>query len=118
MSVIDILFSFKGRIRRLHFWLYVLGVWAISTGSVFALFALRPDMWMSQGTIIFSLLQVTLFWSHLAVLTKRWHDRGKSGWWSLIMIIPIIGFFYTLIECGLMDGEPSSNQYGSSPKNI
>lgn len=79
MSVVDFLFSFEGRVRRLHFWLYVIGASVVSTGSFFALFGLRPDVGFDQGGLIFSLLQLALFWSHLAVLTKRWHDRDKTG---------------------------------------
>ncbi len=27
----------------------------------------------------------------ILVYIKRWHDRDKSGWWMLIVLIPIVG---------------------------
>ena len=46
---------------------------------------------------------------------KRWHDRDKSGWWSLIAFIPLIGFLWVLIECGFLAGTSGSNRFGEDP---
>ena len=48
----------------------------------------------------------------LAVWAKRWHDRGKSGWWNLIALIPIIGPIWALVESGFLKGDCGSNRYG------
>ncbi len=47
-----------------------------------------------------------------AICTKRWHDRGKSGWWSLLALVPVIGGLWALIELGFLGGEPGVNAYG------
>ncbi|TGR16409.1 DUF805 domain-containing protein, partial [Mesorhizobium sp. M8A.F.Ca.ET.197.01.1.1] len=46
---------------------------------------------------------------------KRWHDRNKSGWWTLIGLIPIIGGIWLLIELGILEGTRGANQYGPDP---
>jgi Protein of unknown function (DUF805) len=46
---------------------------------------------------------------------KRWHDRGKSGWMVLINLIPLIGWVWTLVELGLLEGTLGPNQYGEDP---
>ena len=51
----------------------------------------------------------------IALYAKRWHDRGKSGWWTLIGLIPIIGGLWILIELGFLKGTYGSNQYGPDP---
>ena len=48
-----------------------------------------------------------------ALATKRWHDRGKSGWWSLIAFVPIIGALWMLIELGFLGGDDGINDYGA-----
>ena len=56
--------------------------------------------------IIISLL---FLYPALAVYTKRWHDRGKSGWWTLILLVPLIGFIWFLVECGFLRGTEGPN---------
>lgn len=52
----------------------------------------------------------------LALGARRLHDIGKSGWWMLIAIIPLVGGIY-LIYLLTRDGQVESNLYGSNPKN-
>ena len=59
-----------------------------------------------------------LFWMSLALQVKRWHDRDKSGTWVFINLIPFIGWIWSLIECGFLDGTPGPNRFGPSPKGI
>ncbi|TJX50878.1 MAG: DUF805 domain-containing protein, partial [Mesorhizobium sp.] len=51
----------------------------------------------------------------IALYAKRWHDRNKSGWWTLIGLIPIIGGIWLLVELGILEGTRGANQYGSDP---
>ncbi len=138
MSLIQFLFGFQGRVRRLHLWLYLIAV-AVIQGGVFWQFGhilsvpAHHDMMMSSdmnmrmdhlgGIYVIThnpfagLIGLVIAWTHLAVFVKRWHDRDKSGWWVLINLIPIIGWFWTLIECGFLDGTVGPNKYGPDPKN-
>lgn len=49
-------------------------------------------------------------------MTVRWlHDTERSGWFMLILLIPIVGpimFFITM----LLDSQPGVNEYGPNPK--
>jgi len=52
-----------------------------------------------------------------AVAVRRLHDVGKSGWFSLIILIPIVGIiwlFILLCKKGI-DGE---NKYGFNPEEM
>ena len=51
-------------------------------------------------------------WITITISIKRFHDRGKSGWWILIMFIPLIGPLWWLIELGFFRGDPGPNAYG------
>ena len=117
MSFTQFLFSFEGRISRSAYWLKfslpVLGIYILMS---FIVSTLAPAM-DAYGTplekpgaaymvvvAIFALFALALLWPSLAVAAKRWHDRDKSGWWTLISFIPIIGGFWMLIECGFLKG--------------
>ena len=137
MSIIQFLFGFHGRVRRLHLWLYLIVV-ALIQGGLWWQFGHiigiphHHDLTMNSDVSMMSdhmgrfhvithnpfvgLFGLVLTWTHLAVFVKRWHDRDKSGWWVLINLIPVIGWFWTLIECGFLDGTVGPNKYGPDPK--
>jgi len=50
-----------------------------------------------------------------AVSIRRLHDTGRSAWWVLIGIIPLIGSL-VLIVFMFLDSEPGNNRYGANPK--
>jgi uncharacterized membrane protein YhaH (DUF805 family) len=104
--------SYEGRINRQPFWIgtIILAVihW-IFAGIGFGLFG------ETVGNVLSSIVAVVLLYPSLAVATKRWHDRDKSGWWSLILLIPLAGVIWYVIECGILTGTPGSNRFGPDP---
>ena len=50
----------------------------------------------------------------LAVTSRRLHDIGKSGWWLLLWLIPVIGRM-VLIVWAIKQGEEGPNKYGPDP---
>jgi uncharacterized membrane protein YhaH (DUF805 family) len=126
---LDLFTSFKGRINRQPFWLGLLVLMIVSTILQFILFGIFGASMMGSGSqdpaVIMQemsammaplgiLLLLTL-WPSLAIYTKRWHDRDKSGWWSLIMFIPLIGAIWMLIELGFLRGTDGPNRFGADP---
>ena len=61
------------------------------------------------------IIMMALLWSSLAVQTKRWHDRNKSGWWNLIGFVPIVGPIWAFIELGFLQGTYGANRYDLRP---
>ena len=53
----------------------------------------------------------------LAVSVRRLHDTGRSGWWLLIGLVPVVGWILTLIWY-ISDGKAEENKYGPNPKQI
>lgn len=123
-------FSFKGRIGRLEWWAIELLAFA---GYLFFSFlaisfvigdissiteANITDEQQIYGAIIGIPINILYFWIATAAAVKRYHDRGKSGWWNLIAYIPLypypfpIGFFIYAFECGFMPGRDDNNPYG------
>lgn len=135
-SGIDFLFSAKGRIRRLHFWIYhvvmTVVAWFVLISLTMAYFAPMVErieagesaervvqtMDFSDANLfafLIALLWAGFTWSTYAVTARRWHDRDKSGWWSLIAFVPFIGPMWIFIECGFLPGTRGANRFGDAP---
>lgn len=105
------LLSFDGRVSRGDYWLrFILPFCAISM-ALGILTMILGDLF----AIIQSLFFLSGLWPALAIGVKRWHDRGKSGWWMLVVLVPIIGSIYAFIECGCLRGVPEANRFGPDP---
>ena len=82
MSILSLLFSFKGRINRKLYWLALLGVLLL----IWALFSL--------GLRELTLIPVI---SMIALSAKRCRDIGWSPWLSLIALIPVVDIVFLVI---------------------
>ncbi len=119
-----LLFSFQGRVNRARFWLVVLAISvleavvfgaalggaAVSGDPEAAMKAVGPGMGLVLLVVV-----VVFAWVALANAVKRYHDRNKSGWWVLIVFVPVIGGLWYLIECGFLPGTAGPNAYGPDP---
>ena len=99
---------FSGRARRSEFWwFYLASVIASVVASILD---------QALGTAVLSILVgLALVVPTLAVGARRLHDTGKSGWWQLIGLVPLVGFI-VLIVFFAQEGQPGPNQHGPSPK--
>ena len=115
-----LLFKFDGRINRAKFWAGSILIWGIYTLWVIAVVA-AINVSSTAGVVIGFLgimIWVLAIWSGLAISIKRWHDRGKSGWWIFIAFIPLIGGLWALIETGFLEGDLGPNEYGPNPLDV
>ena len=61
-----------------------------------------------------AILSLALFLPGFSVTVRRLHDTGRSGWWSLILLVPVIGFFVFLYWM-IRPSDPTENAYGPNP---
>ncbi len=99
---------FEGRATRSEYWYFVL----INTVITFILIVIGNSMGNNLLDTVYSL---AVFIPTIAVTARRLHDIGKSGWWQLILFIPILGFIILLIFL-IKDSMPFENKYGPNPK--
>ena len=120
----DLLFGFSGRIGRAQWWLVQLvAIPVIILAGVGMMVAFAPadtfdgseKTWGSSIILIIGAMVVLLVWINFATTVKRFHDRGKSGYWCLIVLVPYIGALWQLVECGFLGGSPGTNNYGPPP---
>lgn len=108
ISVVKKYAVFSGRARRKEFWMYVLFyvIIAVVLCVVDAIIGIP---------LLYTIFALAMLIPSLAVGARRLHDTGKSGWWQLIGLVPLIGAL-VLIIFWVMDSNPGDNQYGPSPK--
>ena len=70
---------------------------------------------MTGVPIVTLIVALAGIWVALAVGAKRCHDRDRSGWFQLIMLIPIVGGLWLLIELGFLRGTIGENRFGPDP---
>jgi uncharacterized membrane protein YhaH (DUF805 family) len=103
-------FDFSGRARRSEYWFFAL--------FSFLVYLVAYVIGLAIGTqILYYLVALGFLLPGLGVAVRRLHDTGKSGWWILIGIIPLIGAIVLLVFT-VTDSDPGDNQYGPSPKAL
>ncbi len=124
--------NFQGRTRRRDYWLFYLANVLITLIPTILMSVSMVMMTVSAATddefpisaifvVIFSLLigaySIAILVPSIAILVRRLHDSGKSGWYALFSLIPYAGGLICLVFC-CMDSQVGPNQYGPNPKGI
>jgi uncharacterized membrane protein YhaH (DUF805 family) len=94
--------DFKGRASRSEYW------W-------FFLFCLIVEIIGHAINLnLYLIVALAVLLPSLTVLVRRLHDINRTGWWALILLIPVIGWIVILIFA-LMESTPGPNNYGLPP---
>jgi uncharacterized membrane protein YhaH (DUF805 family) len=111
--------NFSGRASRSAYWWWAL--FALIIGAV----ARGLDTWLGLGGLATSLgtfgpisavAGLALILPNWAAFTRRLHDTDRSGWWWLLMLLPLIGWI-VLIYFLASAGTPGPNRYGPPPRD-
>ena len=113
--------DFNGRARRKEYWMWTLYVTlifilAMIMDNVLGLNFELLGQDLGYGWL-YMLAGIINFIPGLSIVVRRLHDVGKSGWFYLIILIPIIGFIWMLILL-CSDGVKEENKWGTNPKLI
>lgn len=121
---VELFFSSTGRVARTPF--LIAAAVLIAIAMVYEA-SMGPTMHLLTGWFVYP----GLLFSGACVLSKRLHDRGRSGWLAAILILALIiawpfpvGFLdfafslvivWAAVELGVMAGEQGANRYGPNP---
>ena len=136
LNVLWLLFSFKGRITREVYWLANI---LLATVSVIIMRVyLHGSFVLNQSTpnqisdpqmlesifsqilqnrpnflVVAPILIIIMGWSSLAIVAKRAHDQNLTGWFALLIFVPIQFFpILVMIFFGIFKGDSNPNKYG------
>lgn len=97
--------EYEGRINRAKWWLGVAVLFVVS---------LVTAVLFGQG-LIGMIIALALIYPSLCLHIKRCHDRNQTGWWCLIMLIPVVNLIWAVINLGILEGTRGENRFGPDP---
>ncbi|MGN6542733.1 MAG: DUF805 domain-containing protein [Ginsengibacter sp.] len=117
--------TFSGRARRSEYWYFVLFnvIFTVAAMMLDKAFGTNFSFETAAGPVdlpygyVYVVYALFILLPSLAVFVRRLHDVGKSGWFVLISLIPIVGSIWILILM-CTDSISGKNQYGLNPKGI
>lgn len=98
-----------GRMGRMRFLAYGMGVWLVAMVFSF-LFGLGAGFGGMQSTYVSVAITLVYFFLAALVVIQRSHDMDLSAWFSLLTLIPFVGFYWLFKA-----GTPGSNRFGAPP---
>jgi uncharacterized membrane protein YhaH (DUF805 family) len=111
VTLSQLLFTFEGRIGRKAYWFAVVVLFAAGLAATI----FDRILFGTANSVVSLVVALVSFVASIAVAVKRWHDRDKSGWWVLIVFVPLIGWIWVVVENGFLRGTPGSNRFGPDP---
>jgi uncharacterized membrane protein YhaH (DUF805 family) len=93
--------NFDGRASRSEYWWFAL---FITLGGIVSSI-------VDDSGIFYMIFSLAVLLPSLAVGARRLHDIGKSGWWQLLGLIPILGAIILIIFF-VQKPQAGDNQYG------
>lgn len=108
-------FSVSGRIGRMRFLAYVMGVYLLVGIPINLVSAAVATGVGEDGAVLVlafsAIATIVMFVFYFMFGIQRSHDMNSSGWLSLILLIPVIGFLVFIF----VPGTYGENRFGSSP---
>ena len=105
--------SYEGRIGRRDFWISVAVMFAVAI-AMSIVSSILASIYAPLAYLV-SIASLLTIYPACAAYAKRWHDRGKSGWWTLVAFIPLVGSLYMLWELGIQPSIEETNAWGAKP---
>jgi uncharacterized membrane protein YhaH (DUF805 family) len=130
--------DFSGRANRKEFWSFALFVTLTTAAAHYSDQLDGKFDPITAGMGIFELvIFLILLLPFISVAVRRLHDTNRSGWWTLFLYVPYVGFVVAqrgsspemlaaaavaflmgvaVLSINLiLPGDPSSNSFGSAP---
>lgn len=109
MQDIDFAYLFssaEGRINRQRWW--------IGVGILIAVGFVSTILFGNTGLVPI-VIGILMLLAGIMLHIKRCHDRDKSGWWCLLLLIPVVGTIWAIIDLGVLAGTLGENRFGPDP---
>lgn len=101
--------DFTGRARRQQYWMFILFYLLFYIGLTIV------DA-LTGSYVLTTLYTLALLVPSISIAARRLHDTGRTGWWQLIALIPVIGGIVLLVF--LVQDSDADNEFGENPKSV
>jgi uncharacterized membrane protein YhaH (DUF805 family) len=112
LAVLKNYVGFSGRARRTEYWMFVLFhlIVVVALSVLDRLVFQDGPGYLAPAYVLLSIVPA------IAVVVRRLHDTGRSGWWYLIGLVPLVGGIVLLVFT-VSEGNTGPNEYGGDPKH-
>jgi len=115
LSVLRRYVDFNGRAGRSEYWWFALCNFLVLI-ALEIIAKIGDSMGLGILALPAGLYALAVLLPHLSVGARRLHDTGRSAWWLLLLLVPVIGALVILIFL-ILDSTPGDNQYGPHPSS-
>ena len=114
--------NFSGRApRSAYWWVFLFNVIVAvvatildqSLGMAYTMQGPSGPISLGYGPI-YTLYLLAVLIPSIALAVRRLHDRDKSGWWFLLVIVPLVGAIILVVWFAL-PGTAGNNRFGPDP---
>ena len=109
--------DFNGRSSRSEYWYFILFNLIVSMVLVIIDLAIGTYDKQSNLGLLSGLYQLAVFLPALALAVRRLHDTDRSGWFVLLVLLPIVGTIVYIVLL-VLPSDSKKNKYGSVPKKL
>ncbi|WP_411878516.1 DUF805 domain-containing protein [Polaromonas sp. YR568] len=101
-------FKAQGRLSRGGFWFHGLVVWGV-------LYLVWSALGSSTASVLTWIVNLPALAALVLLCIRRLHDRNYSGWWLLLVVVPVAGALWLVWQLALRRGVPEGNRWGPDP---
>ena len=106
-TLVQMYLTVDGRVNRLRYFLRGLGLGLVGMVLYFV-------MYLAVSEVAAGILYGLVMLAQIPLCIRRSHDMGKSGWWNLLLLVPLVNAIWSLFLL-FKKGTEGDNAYGSDP---
>ena len=118
MTIYKEIFTTEGRLNRKRYLKYMIIFALVMAGTKFTMSCMATFLTGDPNSAL--VMAITLMLALVAgtgnvmMIIRRLHDIGKSGWFTLLVFVPVLGAIFS-IALFFIPGQVGWNQYGADP---
>ncbi|ANR70186.1 hypothetical protein AXF19_03725 [Selenomonas sp. oral taxon 126] len=112
----EMFLTYHGRLNRKPYILrgLLVGITSSVLSNVMGVMAESSSLALNLVSLVLLVVVLALCVVSVMLMIRRWHDLGKSGWFSLLLLVPLVNFVVGLY-LWVKKGDDGPNQYGEDP---
>ena len=118
MELLNKIYTTEGRLNRLRYFKYQI-IWMLISAVVGAILGFIGGFLSNDVQSLLVIVPTGIFSfaagiGSIMLGIRRLHDLNKSGWFMLLLLVPLINLVFALYVY-LAPGQVGENQYGADP---
>ena len=112
----EMFLTYHGRLNRKPYILrgLLVGITSSILSNVMGVMAESSSLALNLVSLVLLVVVLALCVVSVMLMIRRWHDLGKSGWFSLLLLVPLVNFVVGLY-LWVKKGDDGPNPYGEDP---